>query len=303
MSRLGLVPLALFPLLSSAACSGGSASTLDSFISQYCDLYSPCCAKAGLPANGQQCRAVLTAFSGLGQYDSTAGGACIDALRAKSSSADFCAMGGAAPQCDNVFNGNAGGTKMPGETCSKDSDCAASSEGKVRCETYFMTNAETKTCVVEIVGKAGDMPCIGTVDGNITYRSGTGAPPPRGYLCDRKDSLRCNDTTKACVALSDLGAACTFNGTDSPCRSELYCDTMQQKCAQRIALGAACETFAESCVQGAYCDGTAKVCTQALANDAPCTKNETCASRSCVNMKCAASGGSNLSLQLFCGSS
>ena len=67
--------------LSACSGSGTSAGSSQEFITKYCDLLSPCCAKAGLPTMGAQCRTLFTAFGGAaGTYDSSAGSACLSAL-------------------------------------------------------------------------------------------------------------------------------------------------------------------------------------------------------------------------------
>jgi hypothetical protein len=309
MSNRALVSASLLGLASIAACQGGggSAGTADSFITQYCTLYSPCCAQAGLPTDGKQCRAVLTAFSGLGgTYDANAGSACLTQLNMLSSNGSTCANMDSATMCNSVYKGGSLGTKAPGAACMSDNECAASSDGRARCVFGFSGMAETQTCQIQVVGKAGDMPCIGTIDGNTTYSSGGGnqAPPSRGYTCNRADNIRCDSQSTMCTAIQDVGGACTFSSSlDNPCVKTAYCDTMQMKCVQRLALGATCDTFSDQCAAGAYCDSTSKKCTTALADGASCTMNESCVSRSCVNTTCAKSGSNDISLQLLCGKS
>ena len=84
--------------------------------------------------------------------------------------------------------------------------CAPSPEGKVTCFTQFDSKGgETKVCQLQIVGKAGDTPCIGTKDGEVTsYSTDSGtnaAPPSRGYICNVASGLSCDGTAKQCVVI------------------------------------------------------------------------------------------------------
>src|SRR5262249_30833992 len=138
-------------------------------------------------------------------YDPARGSKCIDELNATQSKATFCDMPTSdVPDCDGFFheNGSSDGTKQPGEPCENTSDCAAQSDGAVVCFTSFDSNqAETRVCQVQLDGKAGDMPCLGTRDGYATYSYGStaGPPPPRGYVCDLANNVYCSSKTKACT--------------------------------------------------------------------------------------------------------
>src|SRR5687767_6414728 len=83
---------------------GGGANTTTEFIASYCSLLQPCCAMAGLKADGQQCRTLLGAFAPAG-YTASAGEACLAALRAASGESDFCSGGleRADSACDKAF--------------------------------------------------------------------------------------------------------------------------------------------------------------------------------------------------------
>ncbi|MBI2395300.1 MAG: hypothetical protein HYV09_37370 [Deltaproteobacteria bacterium] len=286
-----------------ACSSGGSDSSSESFISAMCQEYMPCCAKAGRPSDGAQCRAFLGAFAGTG-YDAAAADKCLADVRANRSSPTFCEDGMSPASCDGVFSGGSGGTKKPGETCSGEDECAPSAEGKVRCASLYMSGGSTiKKCQVTIVGKAGDSPCVGTVDGNVTWWTTSTATdiPPKGYTCNVKDGIRCDSTTYKCTTIPKIGETCESYSSNS-CTSDAYCDSSTKKCAARKAIGQPCETYSsDQCVDGAYCDSTTKQCTAALADGAPCTSTESCKSRSCVNNKCAASGSGDLGLALLCG--
>lgn len=293
-----------------AGCSSGSGSAgdRDAFISQVCDLYMPCCSKAGKPSDGSQCRAFYGAFASSASYDAGAANLCLTELKASSASPTFCEDGmdnSKVPSCDKVFSGSSsGGTKKPGETCSQDSECAPSTEGKVDCRTLFKDGGTIKKCQIQITGKAGDTPCLGTVDGNLTSYNTSGTETdvlPRGYLCNVKDGLRCDSTTNKCVAISKIGEACAGFGSNL-CTKDAYCDSTTKQCAARKPVGSACTSFSsEQCADGTYCDSASKTCKASLAVGAACTSSSECISKSCVNKVCDKTGGTDLTTAFLCG--
>jgi hypothetical protein len=298
--------LAFFVFAASCSSNSGDSTTAgdrSGFISKFCDQYMPCCAKAGRPSDGAQCRAFYGAFSNEGTYDAAAGSACLSEIKANSSSPTFCEngiSGSNAPSCSKVFS-QTDGTKKPGETCASDSECAPSSEGDVDCRSLFKDGATIKKCQVQITGKAGDTPCLGTVDGNLTSYNSSGDTDilPRGYLCDIADGIRCDSATDKCVAIAKVGEACEGFGSNL-CTKDAYCDTTLKKCAARKPIGEACTS--DHCVEGAYCNTTTKVCTAAIAVGAACKSSTECISRSCVNGTCAKSGGgTDLTAAFLCG--
>jgi len=298
-------------LLTAFGCSsggsgstGGPASSRDEFFAQYCDVFAPCCAKAGLRSDGVACQALYGALAPSG-YDAAAGNDCLREIRAASSSPTFCDSPGStssAPSCKRVFS-STGGTVAPGGICTKDSDCAASAEGSVRCATLYKSGAEIRKCQVQISGgKAGDSPCVGTVDGSTTYYSGSSTATdvaPRGYLCDIKDGVRCDSTADKCVAISPIGGACT--GGSSDCVKDAFCDYKTKTCLAKLPAGSTCDTFGSQCMVGTYCDGTSKTCKAQLADGTACTDYKTCLSGSCVNGFCAKKSTTDLSLAFLCG--
>jgi hypothetical protein len=294
------------------ACSGGTtggAASASSFVQQYCQLIAPCCAKAGKPSDGSQCEAFFNAFTSNEVYDATKGQACLDAARAKSNDPDFCTNSGSDPACNGVYSkAGAAGGKAPGALCTDDSECASSTEGAVTCKsTYDSKGAVTKTCQVQIDGKEGDTPCLGTKDGNLTSFTTSSStdppppPPPKGYVCDVAKGIYCDSKSVACKKIADIGADCDTSSTQYACVKTAYCDFSTKKCVARPALGADCTPFSTPCADKAYCDDTTKKCTATLADGAPCTSSQQCASDSCVNKACGKSGSSDFGLTLLCG--
>jgi len=291
-SSLFLVILGSFGALASCGGGGeGGAGTKADFIASYCDKLSPCCQEAGLPSDGAQCKQLLSAFA-TGTYDADAGEACLAAIDASST---FCDDGNV-PECQGVFD-SATGSVQPGGECTKASDCAPSAEGKVDCAFAFTSGGgQIQKCQVQIDGKAGDNPCVGTRDGNTTTFVLSEDVPPKGYICDVADKLFCDEDTSACTAERAVGDAC--NGSPSECGADAFCDFATQACAARLPEGSPCSDF-DSCKSGTYCDFDTSVCTATIPDGSACTSGSSCASGSCVNGKCASNGGSGLSL--LCG--
>lgn len=291
---------ALAGACSSGSGSTGSGATRDSFIAGYCDLLAPCCAKAGLRADGVQCRSFAGGLAPAG-YDAVAGEQCLTEMRAASASPDFCDDLGQSksPSCDSVFpGGSSGGTKAPGETCTDDDECAPSKDGKVDCaRAHTSGGGEVRKCQVIVKGTAGSTPCAATKEGNVTYYSSFDDDvPAKAYLCDTADGLRCDSTTHACTKIPAVGEPC--GSGFASCVEGAYCTG--GTCAARKAAGEAC-AFDSECVETAYCDSSTKVCTAKLADGVACTSSSRCASGSCVNGKCEKDSGGDLGLALLCG--
>jgi hypothetical protein len=289
VSSLFLVVLGSLGAL--ASCGGGSAGTKEDFIASYCDKLSPCCEQAGLPSNGAQCKQFLGLFA-TGTYDPKAGEACLAAIDASST---FCDDGNA-PECQGVFS-SASGSVKPGGECSSTSDCAPSAEGTVDCAFAFSSSGgQIQKCQVQIDGKAGDSPCVGTKDGNTTSFISAQDVAPKGYICDVANKLFCDQDTTKCTATRAVGDACT--GSASECGADAFCDFASQKCAARLAAGSPC-SGSDSCKSGTYCDFDTMTCTTSIPDGSACTSGEKCLSNSCVNGKCASNTSGGLSL--LCG--
>ena len=301
------VVVAMFSM--AAACSSGDsggsvAASSNSFVEQLCAEYAPCCAAAGKPADGAQCRAFYGAFTAGATYDPAAGSKCLEEIRAHKSSPTFCQDGMSsrnAPSCAKAFGDGKVGTAKPGETCGEDDDCAPSSEGEVECRSDYKDGTTIKKCQVQVVGKAGDSPCLGTVDGNVTSYVGSSMSemPTKGYLCNVADGLRCDSATAACQKIPKVGEPCTTAGSYG-CTKDAYCDATGSKvCIARKTAGQACELYRDQCADGTYCHETTKVCTTSLADGTACAKSVECLSESCVNGKCEPRG--DFSTALLCG--
>ncbi|MDF3065153.1 MAG: hypothetical protein K0R38_754 [Polyangiaceae bacterium] len=274
-------------------CSDDSeAGNKDDFIAKLCAEYMGCCKAAGRPSDGAQCRAFYGAFAPAGGYDASAAQACLDEVRARQDQCDTSSA--SAPSCGRVFS--SGGTKQPGETCDTNADCVAPDEGEVECVSEFLDGATVRQCQVQLPGKLGSSPCLGTRDGNFTSYAGVDGLPPSGYICDKADGLSCNGQTGACESLAAVGASCAGS---AQCLASAYCDFSAQQCKARLAVGAAC-TAQEQCAESTYCDADTDTCTAHLAPGAACTTDAQCAADDCTNGECGA--GNDLGVTLLCGS-
>jgi hypothetical protein len=277
----------------------GTSLTASAFRDQYCALIGPCCTEAGLAA---QCPAVVNAAAMVGYYDPTAAAACLDELRARHATADFCAgFGiayasvlptawiGAIPECLPVFQAH--GTTAIGETCRLDNDCAVVPTGVARCVTSF-TDAHggstiAMACTHLTDGTQGD-PCVGTFSFEIGGTSWVTDPTPtEGSLCDHAKNLRCDGTTQVCVATHTDGDACS---EAFDCGAASYCDFSIGTCAPRRVAGATCTDAAGACAGWASCNVTSMTCVLPLDAGAACTsvigQVSPCASGQCTDGRC-----------------
>jgi hypothetical protein len=284
-------------VLAAVGCGKDSdgAGDKDQFISRLCDELADCCEAAGRPSDGAQCRVFYGAFAPSGAYDQAAGSACLEEIRAAGErKCEASSM--TTPSCSKVFA--SGGTHKPGEACEDDSDCAPSASGRVECVSNYSAGATTRQCQVRAPGQAGSSPCVGTVDGNVTYSSGSSdAVPAMGYLCALDDGLSCDTRTGACEALGAEGAPCS--GGSYQCVSSAYCAFSEGVCKSRLAIGATCQRDDE-CQAGAYCTADGQVCAGRRAAGQACASNAECESDNCTNTQCAPEN--NLALAFLCGS-
>lgn len=301
---MGIRETWLVMVLACAASACGK-SGLESFADDYCSLVEPCCKAAGLKGDGQQCRQIFEAFGTLGSFDKSAANDCLEQARAASTQPDFCDGRYEPEPCNRVITSKSGGrgSKKPGEPCEDDDDCAASPEGEVECASTSVDGMTVQKCQLQIKGKAGDKPCVATIDGSFRSLSGSFGDdiPRRAYLCDVADGLRCSDDD-ACVRIAAVGEACTSAFDSYACTTDGRCDDSANKCVARAAEGSACTpSLRDECVQKAYCDAASKTCTATRPAGTACDVDDQCASRTCVNGKCGTDSLSSFGLQVYCG--
>ena len=146
-------------------------------------------------------------------------------------------------------SGDGGGTKAPGESCSLASDCASASEGEATCMPNRASDEPPFVCVVEIDGKEGDSPCVGTATEFLTsYQSGE----VRGYVCDARKGVVCSTSSKRCEAIKAEGEACDPD-EHLPCGPNAGCTG--SVCVARLPDGSPCDFYTE-CASLWCADGT-----------------------------------------------
>ena len=281
-------------VLAGAGCDSGK-SDVQKFADAYCAEVAKCCVQAGMSGNGQLCHFAFTAG---GSYNAAAGEACLAEVRAEVAAGTFCTSDRAATSaCDNVVT-SPGGGKQPGETCDVSSDCAKSSEGEATCTQTYNGTDWVGSCQVQIPGKAGDSPCIGTQDGDVLSYVGSGSSDviPRGYVCNTADGLKCSSGT--CVALAAVGATCSYS---SDCVRTAYCDGTDH-CVARVAAGATCTgSDLSECAAGTYCPTTSpRQCGAKLEIGATCGSNDMCVSANCEGSTCKPNLIDNMGWQILC---
>jgi hypothetical protein len=296
----------------------GLPSSRRAFLSRYCELVRPCCARAHLPTDGAQCQFLMGDLVPAGTFDESQAEACLAEIQAVQDRTDFCEPAGAPAEhaCDRVLSGGhpAIGQKHPGEPCARTEDCAPSGDGAVICQEDYGGRARTRFCQVQARGKEGDGPCLFTVPElpstfpfpdlrtfvSVSFeRAADVAPPPRAFHCDLADGLRCSSQGEPhrCVAVTPIGATCS---QPLVCAATAYCNG--RGCAARPALGEACTPSPWSdvdppCLSGAQCDPASGTCSAKRRQGEPCTDNLQCRGGRCVNGACDA----ELDLRGVCG--
>jgi hypothetical protein len=280
---------------------GGGGPSREEFVASYCSLLQPCCARAKLSSDGMQCRLIFAIVS-RNAYDASAGDRCLTESRAASQRADFCSDSVMWPTvCQSVFKQD--GKKQPGESCADNTECAPSPEGPVGCQRQFVgTDQVVSKCQIQLRGKEGDQPCVGTMSGEITsFGAITGEIAPRAYVCRTADGLACNYDTRACTRLEAVGGPCSRS---DQCLDGAYCH-ITGKCAASVPAGGMCSglsTSGSDCLPGAFCASSSKTCVAELGHGMACDEDQQCKSRNCVTGKCEGDDSSDLGLALFCGS-
>lgn len=275
--------------------SGGTVDEA-TFLAGFCNALGGCCIEAGLGASAAKCQVLFAAANEGQKFDPVAGKVCLDWLDRASQGGKACPDDDNAPaECAVALVST--GTKAPGEACISTNDCAPSTEGSVDCASAYVSSMTIQKCQVQPFGVLGSAPCAGTKDGNVIVFEGNGEDvPPKAYLCDKADGLRCDGT--ACVAVSAVGGSCL---SSYDCTDGNYCDYVTETCTPHKTAGAVCATFYDECGPETYCDQTTTVCTAGLGDGATCTESQQCKSMSCINGACNGDKPVDLGLTLICG--
>jgi hypothetical protein len=257
--------------------------TASDLIEGLCTMAEPCCGRAHRDDGGRQCRTGMESMLAAGAYDSYAGAACMAMLRASTPAAMCEIVTASGSPCQRAIGPNRHpGSKRPGEPCTSSADCAASPDGEVECRE----GSAGRWCEVQLRGKEGDGPCIGTVLPRqiVATLEPAGSTPARAFLCYHADDLQCDQAAGSrCVRPKPTGAPCE---TDAECGKDAYCRTYEFACRPLKPIGASCNPEV-SCVDDAYCPLTTHTCTAWLPAGATCCTDEQCHSHQCEHGSCA----------------
>jgi hypothetical protein len=156
-------------------------------------------------------------------------------------------------------------------------------------------------CQVQIPGKVGDGPCLGTQDGDGFSSLSTGTDfstdlASEGYVCNTADGVHCE--TGTCVALSAVGQSCSYS---SNCVRDAFCDSSSH-CASRVAAGANCKGVnSDECTSDYYCPtASPRQCTAKVANGSACTSDSMCKSDTCTTGTCQVGGMEAFGWSMVC---
>jgi hypothetical protein len=200
-------------------------------------------------------------------------------MRALADRPEFChayAVRGA-PECDGLYPYVGQVPSPPGGLCEWEGDCARPAEGWIDCQQ--------KHCQVQMRGKEGDGPCLGTVHFDRAAYPAFGLESgPKGFFCHLSDGLRCSGSTTRCERIARVGEACIPEM--AACESGAYCEPRTRSCQTRKPEGATCETYVLASCSG-YCDDTTRTCGRADPVGAACADSSRCPDTACVNGRCA----------------
>jgi hypothetical protein len=323
--RIGRPLSWLLPSVLVLGCTGEPTSRAQ-FVSTYCELVRPCCGEEHLATDDKYCRAVIGGLTPTATFSATAGETCLAAIRSSAARSQLCRTDDDANQeaCDAVFapGRRADGRQQPGARCDRHEDCAPSPDGEVVCAQLYLSNAWLRTCQVLVPGNEGDAPCLTTIPGPVRfpfpavlYASAAvpavtnryprgeppGPPPPRAYVCDPAQGLRCEDQSGRCARPGEVGDVCS---NDRSCVPAAHCDLSARRCQPRQPVGQPCTLAAfgtSSCEQGAFCDPTAQTCRAQVPVGQSCRQDAQCRSGACVNETCERNDLGNLGAFLVCG--
>jgi hypothetical protein len=293
-----LMRAALLLLVAAASCREESppvrAPTAEAYVEALCGFVEPCCVKSKRPDGGANCRVFFGTIAARSRYDVTSGEACLTAIRASAGKPAFCADISGAPACAKVFSpSDPRGTKQLGESCTSTWECAPRADEEVACRVQVGLGG---WCQVQLRGRAGDAPCLATINGSIAdwLPEPVGEMTQRGYLCNQADGLYCSPADRRCASKKPLGAAC--EGTEE-CEPSAFCDVPSRKCLARIPLGSPCGPT-QVCAGTASCPRATMTCTEVKLEGAACTEHDQCQSGECAEAKCTATF--DVSLALVC---
>jgi len=245
-----------------------------------CASFTPCCDAAGaasdLGACAEKAREQLTDGLELArevglQFDPTAAGACIAALR-RDAAAGTCRVGlpsdGGRDVCARIFRGD----RPPGARCERSFECDPGRGGAI---CHRVTTDGEGRCLRFVAAREGAACLPYTADQAALIAAG------RHELahCDPSADLRCDPASLRCVRLPDAGGRCDPGGAPT-CASTARCDARTARCVGRpppSPAGGPCgDEEGRDCARGAACDVERRRCVETKGPGAACTIDAEC---------------------------
>jgi hypothetical protein len=239
---LRLVPTIAVVLILSSCGSGSSAGNgvgASDFSTQWCELFSPCCAHEGYEPSGQRCKDVVaTLTSETGATDAMMGN-CLAAVKSKEDLPEFCylPLQGDTEVCVDVL-------VSPARVEQKEADDQQHEKAKAQQKCA----AAPECCTSGVFCSSPDTYC----------EQGTGCLPriavgePCAYLACVAEGY-CDAVSATCASRKPLAATCL---TSPECIAGTYCNAAKV-CAEQVAYGGTCDT-SDACPGS--CDSTS-ICT------------------------------------------
>jgi len=211
-------------------------------VKAFCDAARDCCSAAGEAAELDECESKFAqrdpTFAALDRGTVTIDQAGLaGCLATYKQAATKCEANPVLSACQGLVHG----TRKENEACADVSECART-EGEVAACVIADSDAKEGVCAKVRHGKSGDT-CLSTcrAGDNCSFTSfgATGL----SVTCFEQDGLFCSSDEGRCVAITALGASCTYDD----CGSANYCDTT---CKKRGGLGDACT---QTCLPSLQC--------------------------------------------------
>jgi hypothetical protein len=222
---------------------------LAAYARAFCEPLAVCCRAASAPYDEAACIAVmkregesaLHVRAMYAVYDGRRARDCVETMRT------FATNCLTSPAVENAWDATCKivrmGTRVPGESCADDGDCAPSQRGQVRC-LGALSNPAERTCVLDSPGRENEF-CGVPTDTTV---------PVIEYHTACVDDLRCDDT-KHCVPAWPDGAVCR---SSRECLNASWCrppdvtapSPSMSHCEPEQPLGADCVFIDDQCTSG-----------------------------------------------------
>ena len=263
-------------------------NTYAELLKEQCKLLSVCCVQAGRSASTAVCESSILSLSSPYDYDPVAGRACLADMQKQAKLPDFCSLDNDSAACAATVKIKRGSVQ-PGAQCAFDAQCAPSPRGNVRCQTPVdsLMASTIGICRLEIVGKKGDAPCVGTALFDIDYPFYVTAPDSLalGYICPNLNGkgLRCGESGACEPVPPKTGSCAQFDKTG--CEADQRCNLVTGACAAKQGYGDSC-TYLDDCESHAFCDESRGTCQPRNGEGATCAEDVQCLNAECKEGKC-----------------